>query len=206
MSRPEQYFQLGMGYYVAGRFAAHARFNIITGNLCHHAIEMFLKGKLVPKLGWVALSRSPYSHNLVNIWEAFKSEVGDQRLSRFDDTIRRLHAFESLRYPDIGEGKGMDLGAMITVTIGGPPGTEPATGPGANVPNYDLVLGEIDDLARTIFDVCSINPDFFTSSMKYNPHALEYLERNNASFGVSAKGIEVPVSDISIVPEGTDVT
>ena len=46
-----QYFRLGMGYYVAGRYASYSHFIIVAGNLCHHAIEMFLKGKLVPTLG-----------------------------------------------------------------------------------------------------------------------------------------------------------
>lgn len=177
-----KYFQLGMGYYVVGRFAVHARFSIIAGNLCHHAIELFLKGKLVPKLGRDVL-KNKFGHNLPTIWEAFKSDVDDQSLSRFDHTIRRLHAFEDIRYP----GKGTDLGAQISVTIGRPPGTGPATGPYANVPNYDLVLGDIDELVRTLIDVCTINSDVLIPFMQHNVLAHEFLEESNASFGVSEK-------------------
>ena len=177
-----------MGYYVAGRYAVHARFNIIAGNLCHHAIEMFLKGNLVPTLGRDVL-KNKFIHKLPKIWEAFKSEIGDPSLDRFDETILKLQEFDVIRYPD----KVVDQGAQITVTIGGPPGTGPATGLGANVPSYDLVLGDIDELVRTIFDVCSVNSDVCIPFMQYNLPANEYLEKNNAHFGASARETGEPV-------------
>lgn len=182
MKDDEQFFHLGMGYYVACRFTAHARFDIITGNLCHHAIEMFLKGKLVQTMEREVL-KNDLRHNLPKIWGKFKAEIGDESLDQFDETIRKLQEFEDIRYPD----KLVDLGAQITITIGGPPGTGPATGPGANVPSYDLVLGDIDDLVRTIFDVCSFNSEPFIPFMQHNLLAHEYLEKSNARFGVSVK-------------------
>ncbi len=38
-----EYFRLGMSYFISGRFAQNANLLPVTGNLFHHAIEMFLK-------------------------------------------------------------------------------------------------------------------------------------------------------------------
>ena len=197
-----QYFQLGMGYYVAGRYAAYSHFGIVTGLLCHHAIEMFLKGKLVEPLGRDVL-KNKLCHNLPKIWEKFKAEVGGEPLDQFNETIRKLHEFEDIRYPD----QIVDKGGMVTVTTGGgaPSDSPTPTDEAVSGLSYTLVLSEIDALARAIFQAAGIDPDFFTRSMKNNRHALEFLEKNNAIFGVSAKEIEVAVSDISTLPEGIEV-
>ena len=45
----EEFFRTAGQYYVAGRYAAFAGFIPVTGNLLHHAIELFLKGGLSKK-------------------------------------------------------------------------------------------------------------------------------------------------------------
>ena len=42
----DEFFATAGQYYVVGRFAAFAGLIPITGNLLHHAVEMFLKGGL----------------------------------------------------------------------------------------------------------------------------------------------------------------
>jgi hypothetical protein len=39
-----EFFKTGCQYYLAGRYAAFAGLNPVTGNLLRHAVENFLKG------------------------------------------------------------------------------------------------------------------------------------------------------------------
>jgi hypothetical protein len=68
----EEFFKTAGQYYVGGRFAAFAGFIPITGNLLHHAVEMFLKGGL-SKNGSSLVDLKKMNHNLPNIWAKFKA-------------------------------------------------------------------------------------------------------------------------------------
>jgi hypothetical protein len=46
----EVYFRTGLHYYIVARYATVARFGSVSGNLVHHAIELFLKGALIDEL------------------------------------------------------------------------------------------------------------------------------------------------------------
>jgi hypothetical protein len=104
-SQLEEFFKSAMQYYVAGRFAAFAHFNPVTGNLLHHAIEMFLKGSLSKELTLDELEK--LGHNLPRIWTQFKTQANDPSLDQFDENICKLHAYKELRYPDSMLTKGM---------------------------------------------------------------------------------------------------
>jgi len=86
-------------YYVAGRFAASAAFSPIHGNLLHHAVEMFLKTALIDIVDAKEMKHS-YGHDLIKLWERFKEKTADPAMDRFDETIRALHKFEKIRYPE----------------------------------------------------------------------------------------------------------
>jgi hypothetical protein len=59
----EEFFKMAGQYYVVGRFAAFAGLIPITGNLLHHAVEMFLKGGL-SKNGVSLVDLKKMGHNL----------------------------------------------------------------------------------------------------------------------------------------------
>lgn len=49
ISQKESFFNIGTQYYIAARFSALSRLLPVSGNLFHHAIEMYFKGYLVTK-------------------------------------------------------------------------------------------------------------------------------------------------------------
>jgi hypothetical protein len=87
-------------YYVAGRSAARAGLVPVYGNLLHHAVELYLKtalaGVVTPKE-----MKDNFGHDLEKLWARFKAKEAAPALDRFDATIRALHEFEELRYPDM---------------------------------------------------------------------------------------------------------
>jgi hypothetical protein len=70
----EEFFKMAGQYYVVGRFAAFAGLIPITGNLLHHAVEMFLKGGL-SKNGVRLVDLKKMGHNLPNIWTSSKQPL-----------------------------------------------------------------------------------------------------------------------------------
>ena len=54
----------------------------VTGNLLHHAIEMYLKGALSKTKSLSELKQ--FWHNLPDIWAAFKVQANNNALDRFD--------------------------------------------------------------------------------------------------------------------------
>jgi hypothetical protein len=170
-------FQLATQYYASGRFAALSGILPVSGNLLHHAIEMYLKGALAPALELEAMRK--LRHNLQQIWMRAKQTFPGSNLSRFDTAIDRLDPFERLRYPDtvLQEGAQMRITRLRSEWI-------PATAnPGRTEPVYDLVLEDVDELVKVIFSVANLNPAFFSSGL--NPRALAVLSEANphAIFG-----------------------
>jgi hypothetical protein len=189
VSRETQaFFSLGMQYYVAARFSAFARFSPVCGNLFHHAIEMFLKGQLASKKSLADLK--DLGHRLGSLWGHFKQDVGDSALTRFDQTVTDLDAFESIRYPNQVLAYGMQSFISIShrhttgatwqpqIVASGqqwsyqPPATQPRP-----EPIFQIVVKEIDELAWVVFEKSSVNPKFFTNSLP--AEAKEYLSKEN---------------------------
>ncbi len=173
MSEREQlnYFDLGTQYYIAARYSAFAGFLPVSGNLFHHAIEMFLKGHLASKRGSEDLKR--LGHQLRELWKHFKLEISDESLDRYDTIVAELDKFESIRYPDNIVKKGMSASIAIkrqqffidNVT------------PELSVAIYTIVVEEIDGLVEMIFRKSSVNPKFYTNRLR--TEAREYLQREN---------------------------
>ncbi len=167
----EEFFKAAGQYYVAGRYAAFAGFIPITGNLLHHAVEMFLKGGLSKK-GVSLADLKKLGHNLPNIWKKFKATFNDSVLDQFDGAISSLHRFEDIRYPDLILEKGM----LATINITRQTALLHPSGP---VPTYELCLQDVDELVGQLFITASANPTAFLSMRFHKPEAKKYLSEQN---------------------------
>ena len=67
------FLDLGFQYYVAARFGVRANLSPTTGNLFHHAIEMFLKARLSQSMASKDM-KDKFRHGLKRLWKAFKAE------------------------------------------------------------------------------------------------------------------------------------
>jgi hypothetical protein len=164
--------KLGVNYYIAGRYASLAGLSPSAGSLLHHAVEMFLKGRLL-KTDVVSiddLKKMPYRHDLKALWQAFKDDVGrDPALDRFDGDIGGLNEFDTIRYPDriLKEGMRCFIGVAPF---------EPLDQPRPE-PLFVLCLDQIDDLVREVFTRASYNPAAFFGGL--NSDAWMYLTMHN---------------------------
>jgi hypothetical protein len=148
------------------RFSASAGFAPVCGNLFHYAIEMYLKGHLSYK-GLPELKK--LGHQLQEIWNCFKLDVGDVALDCFDQVISELHKFESIRYPDGILSDGM----MASISMKKQDPTLSRSTPRRRERVYEIIVEEIDNLVKVIFQKSSVNPLFFTNSL--NSEAKKYL-------------------------------
>jgi hypothetical protein len=170
------FLRRGLDYYVAGRFSAlPGRSLIVSGNIMHHAIEMLLKGALCKAQGHSQQQIRAMNHKLTKAWEAFKKAFRSDppRLNRFDSAVKDLDKFEDLRYPDKLLSSGM-FGSLI-LKRSHVAQTSHTDLRGYVVPEYRYVIEDVDELVKVIFEVGSINPQFFQVSDR----ALEILRENN---------------------------
>ena len=164
-----RFMQLGVQYYIAARSTAVAQQIPVCGNLFHHAVEMVLKARLAQNLSLRDLAK--IGHALPALWETFKSEFPTTSLVEFDAVISEITPFERLRYPNnmIVEGAAISL-AWERSEVG-------AADPGAAaIPNYNIVVADIDRLVAKVFEVCSRNPNFFfpASLPEYARYAITW--------------------------------
>ncbi len=167
------WFSLGIQYHVTARYSACAGLLPVTGNLFHHAIEMYLKGYLSSKLGVTALKK--FRHGLRKIWSRFKLEVADPSLSHFDSVISELDKFEAIRYPD----RILSEGMQVSFTFAKRNTTAKNLNPNRKEPIYELYIEEIDKLVKVIFEKAGINPKFFTAQV--GPDGSKFLNKWNNS-------------------------
>jgi hypothetical protein len=173
ITAPEKLFYSSAAqYYVAGRFGVLASLNPIAANLMHHAIEMYLKGALLKSKTLEELAdRKKFGHCLPKCWDAFKAQVGDPGLSRFDGVIAEIQKYEELRYPDWYPAS---AGSMFDVVRSAAPG--PTTNPPAV--SYRLCLPDVDELIAAILAAAPLNPEVNLRFLK--AEANEYLSRENS--------------------------
>ena len=165
-----QFFRLGVHYYAAGRFASLTGLFSVAGNLLHHAVEMFLKGALVRLVGLNELRN--VRHDLNRLWAMFKQHFSKAQVADFDKAVAQMHRFERLRYPDVAIREGMEAHFALfrshTVDASEIRGSEP---------RYFLVLEDFDALAKLVFELASVNPAFYLSSLPVESKA--FLWRHN---------------------------
>lgn len=164
------FFETGLRYYIAARFAARANFAFTTGNLFHHALEMLLKGEFSKKMPLADL-KDKYRHRLPALWSAFKAAFPCEDLSAFDAMIENIHRFETIRYPD-------DYLIKGAIIITGWTARPPETSPRRKEPEYFLDVREVDDLVARLFNLCSKNPKAYL--WIHDPAAREALTWQNA--------------------------
>ena len=154
-----EFFELGIHYYIAGRYAVFSGLVSIAGNLHHHAVELLPKGCLSDGVDFANLKK--LRHSLTNLWDTFKKINPDSQLLEFDQTINDLDHLEDLRYPDeIPKGK------VVSISPGGI--VKPVVPPqrGKEVPIYSLSYTELDKLVKALFRIGSINPAFFVDRLR----------------------------------------
>ena len=118
------------------------------------------------------LSRTPFGHALLGLWDAFKADTGAD-LREFDDAIAAVNEFETLRYPD----DVMTRGPIMNLAWAHGPRPYFAKADAPTIPQYTLVVSDVDRMAATIFTVCSRNLQFFTGGM--NAYAREAVTYEN---------------------------
>ena len=160
-------------YYVAGRFAAIHHLFPVSGNLLHHAVEMYLKGVLANNYTLREMFTS-FRHDLTKLWDEFKKIFTDSDLSQFDSVIENLNRFERIRYPDklVVEGMSGQFARFRNDFINSASDNNPTT------PAYNLVLEEIDDLVKFIFQCSKLNPLFCFQAL--SDEARRFLLLHNA--------------------------
>jgi hypothetical protein len=164
------FYQLGLQYYAAARFASLGGLLPVSGNLFHHAVEMTLKGKLTHSLSLKQLQKT-LGHDLKKIWHKFKALFPNDDLSSFDQLIDRLDDFEKLRYPD----NLLANGAQIMVGFG------EVGQVWSGQPTYSLSVTEVDALMAQLFVLCPVNPGAYMGRGDHHAAVVEVIERGNAS-------------------------
>jgi hypothetical protein len=168
-SLKQLYFETGLQYYIAARYSAIAGLIPISGNLFHHAFEMFIKGHLTQDLDeW---ERVRLGHSLKHLWKRYKKVIGDPALDGFDAVIKSLDRFEDIRYPEPVARRGM-TGSIDFVS---PTRAAVTTSGSRQPPAYDLNVADLDALRKLIFAKSLVNVVAFTGGL--NRDALEYLNR-----------------------------
>lgn len=169
--------EYGLQYYVTGRFAAAHRFTPVSANILHHAVELLLKACLAhddtletirnywhPKKG--------YGHDIIRLWEVFKARSTAPVPAEFDVTIKGLHAFEDIRYPEtlIRDGATISIGIFEV--------EDPIRTNGQIPENlYVLQLPQIDRLMGLLFRASGANPPAFLPAFTNDEIGLSYYNK-----------------------------
>jgi hypothetical protein len=92
-------------------------------------------------------------------------------LATFDATISAIDKFERIRYPEEIARKGMSATVSFkrNNSVGGKTSSRQAS--------FELVIDELDALAKVIFEKAKVNPKFYTNGL--NNDARTYLMQSN---------------------------
>ena len=165
---------LATQYYIAGRGSAIAGLIPVCGNLLHYAVEMYLKAALV---GYVSIAdlKSPkkYSHNIPALWRKFKEQYPEAHHAYFDDTITKLHVFDSIRYPDLIVAEGMYTGVTWTAEEALHAGTS------LGLPAYVVTISFVDELVSEVLRCGRMTPRFFVGRYHAEGAAIQSLTYKN---------------------------
>ncbi|MEW5799278.1 MAG: hypothetical protein AB1728_09750 [Bacteroidota bacterium] len=172
-----EFFRLASSYYITARFALFNDILLVSANLFHHSIEMFLKGLLSPNLSLDALKKM--NHNLSGLWTNLKSNHPSENLNTFDSIIIELDKFEGLRYPD----KVLQAEIIIMDKLADERGIL-LSGTNDGDLRYRLYLDEIDRLIKRLFVLGNLSPSnlFDTEFVDIQKYLLK--ENNESKFFV----------------------
>src|ERR1700730_9380422 len=173
-NREQDYVQMGVGYYVAGRSAYLNGFLPVTANLFHHGFEMLLKAKLI-QIGFPPEKlRTQFGHELWQVWLEFKRLTNDATLDSCDLVVRGLDQWEDIRYPAFPGGKGLAMmGALLKEHR--TDFSNQHVGPSSS---YLIVLEEIDDLFEIIVRAFPLGPAFIRTLLIHGSAKADYEQEN----------------------------
>jgi hypothetical protein len=173
----DYFFSLATQYYVAARWLTFTVAGTVAGNLFHHAIELYVKGDLSRSVSPDDLKKK-YGHKLKPLWKHYKQKrsASASALSGFDNCIKDLDNFETIRYPDAIAEKGM----FFAIPISHPQPPLEFSAVGKTPPIYSVAVNDIDRLIRILFTTSSLNPDFFFAKLTMEAKAVLY--RDNPAF------------------------
>ncbi len=164
-----EYLNIALQYYIAARAASFAYLLPVTGNLFHHAIEMFLKFLLLNKYSAKQL-QDKFGHNLEKLWKQYKLLQQDKTLNKYNALIKKLNKFEELRY---SASKGYTI--FIDLKKGNYSYLKESVVKDKN--EYRLNLGEIDEFISKILDG-RVNPKYI-EGLLFLPESKKLYEREN---------------------------
>jgi len=164
----EHFFDLGMQYYLVGRFAAFSSLTPVTGNLFHHAIEMLMKSVLSQSLSLPELKQ--FGHDLKKIWRQVKCTHPIDNADDLDRTIVEIDRFERIRYPDSLLRDGM----LSILNFADDPVDPPSHACGTE-PLYQVGVHWVDELVESLVRMTNVNASSFT--IRLNESAKAYLKR-----------------------------
>jgi len=166
------FYNWGTQYYLSGRFAFLNKHHPVAEILFHHSIEMFLKGALLYKGISEEKLKKDFGHKLKKLWETFKKFLQDPDLDNYDDLILELDKWDDIRYPRAGNI------AMVFDTHHNPKPTKITFSKGNEPEIYTVTLENLDKLVKIIFNVTSVDPQFFQSLINSESGVQNYLEAN----------------------------
>ena len=172
----EYYYDWGLQYYVTGRFSFFCSYTPITGILFHHAIEMFLKGKLIDSGHAEDSLWKDYGHSLHKLWNEFVKLYDASLLNEYSPLIQKLDKWEDIRYPPSGRSYNMVMFSS----------EKKVKNPGQTYPKvnekdkYIINSHEIDGLIAKLFEIIPINPRYFVGTF-HKDEAKDFYEKENNS-------------------------
>jgi len=164
----------GLEYYVSGRFATAHGFISVNANILHHGAELLLKACLaeddpIGKIRLYGNRNEGYFHDIVQLWQEFKSRQTVPPPVEFDAIVEGLHEFEHIRYPEFL----IRNGAMIRIDIFDVE-TPPDENPDMREKKYALKLPQIDRLMGLLLAASAANESFFLSRITNDKQAMIY--------------------------------
>ncbi len=178
-TRWSEYLRIGVQYYISGRFANLCSLSPVAGNLFHHGIEMLIKGRLLYKESAYTPEElyEKFGHNLPKLWEEYKRTTDKQSLSKFDATVKDIHRWEEIRYPNYKNG---DSVSLITSVMPKQKWEEDRKIQG-NV--YEIHLADVDELFQEIIKSWPLNPSSIKFMLQGVPPGINmtisvYLDQN----------------------------
>jgi hypothetical protein len=171
--RSDVYLSVAVQYYVAGRSAVFAASAPVAGNLFHHAIEMYLKYRLIEKGYTQEQLWRRFGHRLKKLWKRYKKISQNSTLAKFDSVISSLDQVEELRYPGDSFGFFIDFRKGSVSSLG-----QSKTHP---VKQYRINLEEMDELMTALFTGC-VTQDWINSLLIFGDAREQYLRDNLHSF------------------------
>jgi hypothetical protein len=161
--------EYGINYYVCGRYAVAARMMPVSASLFHHAVELLLKACLAldDLVEEIAKYDETYGHSLPLLWKEFRNRNPESE--EHDPTIKALHKFELVRYPEnlISEGGLLSIGFFENRE------QEPK-----KYRNFTLSTLQIDPLVALLMKVSDYNPALLRDMLGREP-LKKYFELNN---------------------------